>query len=126
MEKDRLIKRLIALVKTEADKEEDLVESRIRNTTLFQLVDSKYDNANSLLKEALKTSEWYERIRAAMVEEWKTKGKKRGNIKRDKLDEKLLFYVQIQSDYRYLYDKCIWRYGKEPLLELAREVINDR
>jgi len=115
------VKRFIALVKQEADKDEDFVEDRVKNSTLYKLLESKYDNINDIMKLALKKSEWIERLREEFADIDYTR---RDVVVAEKArDAERLMFVAAWKN-KPVYDKCMWRYGKEEVLKVAGEVLN--
>lgn len=118
------IERFMALVKQEADKDEDFVAVRMREMPLYKLLEARYDNVEKLLEVALLKSKWLERMKDAMIIEWKRNCD--GKVYRDSEDrcaELLVYYMSFNHQTKEIYDKCIFRYGKPKLLELAKEVV---
>jgi hypothetical protein len=111
-------------VKTEANKDEDFAEDRIKKTTIYKLLEARYDNIDELMKMAMEKASWMERMRSAMEYEWKRNITQHVyNEPVDKLCERLIYYVSFGSNYKPVYDKCMFRYGREKLLKLAKEII---
>lgn len=118
------IERFIELVKTEANKEEDFVEERIKKTTLYKLLEARYNNVDELMQMALKKANWFERLRDAMEFEWKRAVNQRVYNESDEdKSERLIFYIEFDSCYKDIVNKCKWRYGRDKMLKLAEEII---
>lgn len=121
---ENYIRRFMDLVKRESDKDEDFVAKRVRDTPLYKLLEAQYDNVEQLLDVALKKSQWFERMRDAMDNEWKRNINVRVyNEPTDKLAERLVYYMSFQTVYKEVYDKCMFRYGRPKLEELAKEIV---
>lgn len=118
------IERFVAMVKAEADKEEDFVEERVKKTTLYKLLEARYDNVDELLRLALEKSNWLARLRSAMEYERKRSINERVyNEPKEKQSERLLYYLSIGSNYKEIYERCMFRYGRPKLMEIAREIV---
>lgn len=118
------IERFIELVKTEANKEEDFVEDRIKKTVLYKLLEARYDNVDELMKMALKKANWFEQLRDAMEYEWKKAVNQRVyNESLESKAERLVFYIETGSPYKNVITKCKWRYGIDEITKLAKEIV---
>lgn len=125
MSMDRDIERFIELVKRESAKDEDFVEERVRKTVLFKLLESRYDNVDELMEMALKKSSWFERMRDALDYEWRRAINSRAYDEDNKRSsERLLAYMSFGSPYKEVYEKFMWRYGRDEMLKLALEVVS--
>lgn len=117
---DKDVTRFIAMVRAEANKEEDFAEERIKNTVLYKLLESKYDNINDIMKLALKKAEIYEQLRDVLLSiDLARKHLVITDIEKDK--ERLLIMASWKN--KELYDKCSFRYGRPELLALAGDVL---
>jgi len=114
----------MALVRIESDKDEDFVAKRMRETPLYKLLEARYDNVEQLLEIALAKSRWIERMRDAMDNEWKRNINERVyNESTEKMAERLVYYMSFHTVYKEVYNKCMFRYGRPKLEELAKEIV---
>ena len=125
---DNDIKRFVAMVRKEADKDEDFVAARVKKTPLWKLLCSRYDNMEELLETALKKSTWYERMRGMLAKQ------RRQDVnmysRSEPVDEqaknlvmKTSYGTLFSKDEHYAFEKFMWRYGSDEAIKIAKEVV---
>jgi hypothetical protein len=122
------VRRFIAFVKKESDKEEDFVMDRVRGTTIYKLLETKYSNMDEICELALRKSTLYERMRDILTRERKTMV----NViscfdPSDAQATNIVYRAGMISSWdpggHLAYERFMWRYGADEALKLATEVV---
>jgi hypothetical protein len=115
------IKRFIAQVKREADKDEDFVMERVRLLPLYKKLAEEYDNVDDLAEEAARRAGVYEKVRRFMFDA--ERGRSHLITTADDKDaDRIVWIVQVSRPG--LYSKFAWRHGKDEMKKLARTVLS--
>jgi hypothetical protein len=121
MAEDSDIKRFIEAIKTEADKQEDFVLERVEENypTLWNLMQSRYDNFEDLCTKALKKSSIYGKMEELVK---RVDYQQRDLMIRETLKRRGERMATIASwTDKELYDKFCWRYGRDDIKKIAVE-----
>lgn len=114
------IKRFIAQVKREADKDEDFVLDRVRLLPLYKKLSEEYENIDELVAEAAKRGGVYEQARKYMLDmERERRGLK---VLANEADADRLIWI-VKMFRPGIYKRFTWRHGKESMDELALETL---